>query len=76
MNVEYNRLRWQCRRGLLELDLVLQRFIEREYQNLSTDERANFARLLKMPDQTLFAWLQGDTHELTPEFAALVARLR
>ena len=76
MNAAYNRLRWQCRRGLLELDLVLHAFVEREYAKLTLSERDDFARLLEMPDQTLFAWLQGDTHDLPAAFAALLAKLR
>lgn len=52
------RLRWQCRRGLLELDLLLVRFLEQQYLSLSAVEQAAFQRLLEQPDQTLLAWLQ------------------
>jgi antitoxin CptB len=53
------RLRWQCRRGLLELDLWFMRFLEQHYSSLSTEEQDAFQRLLEQPDQTLLAWLQG-----------------
>jgi antitoxin CptB len=53
------RLRWQCRRGLLELDLLFVRFLEQHYSALSMAEQGDFQRLLEQPDQTLLAWLQG-----------------
>jgi len=53
------RLRWQCRRGLLELDLLFVRFLEQRYSALSVAEQGDFQRLLEQPDQTLLAWLHG-----------------
>jgi antitoxin CptB len=53
------RLRWQCRRGLLELDLLFVRFLEQQYLSLSATEQAAFQHLLEQPDQTLLAWFQG-----------------
>ena len=57
--VDRRRLRWQCRRGLLELDLLLGWFVERHYGTLSATEQDAFCRLLGQPDQALFAWIQG-----------------
>jgi len=59
-----NRLRWQCRRGQLELDLILNGFLERRYADLSRAEQDTFARLLQLPDRTLLQWLVGseDSH--------------
>jgi antitoxin CptB len=53
------RLRWQCRRGLLELDLLFVRFLEQHYSALNATELDAFQRLLEQPDQTLLVWLQG-----------------
>ena len=53
------RLRWQCRRGLLELDLLFVRFLEQHYCALDETEQGAFQRLLEQPDQTLLGWLQG-----------------
>ncbi len=58
-SVEHNRLRWRCRRGLLELDVLLGRFLERHYDSLAAAERTAFERLLRESDQTLSAWLNG-----------------
>lgn len=51
--VELRRLRWRCRRGLLELDIVLQRFAENHLPTLDADELAAFDSLLDYPDNTL-----------------------
>lgn len=56
---ELQRLRWQCRRGLLELDLLLRRFVELRYATLSALEQERFRELLAQPDPALLAWIQG-----------------
>jgi antitoxin CptB len=47
---EQRRLAWRCRRGLLELDIVLQRFIATNFDDLSAQELVTFDALLAMPD--------------------------
>ncbi len=47
---ESRRLAWRCRRGLLELDLVLQRFVALEFTNLSRQELSALDALLALPD--------------------------
>jgi len=54
---DMERLRWQCRRGLLELDLILQRFLDQEYGSLSGREKEAFAKLLEEADNNLLAYL-------------------
>lgn len=53
------RLRWRCRRGLLELDILLKDFLEKRYSCLSTKEQTAFEELLNFPDDLLLAYLQG-----------------
>lgn len=53
------RLRWQCRRGLLELDLLFVRFLDQRYATLSAEEQASFQTLLEQPDQVLRDWFEG-----------------
>lgn len=50
---EARRLRWRCRRGYLELDLILQTFVRDAYWELSEEQRAAFHRLLALPDSVL-----------------------
>jgi antitoxin CptB len=52
--IEFARLRWQCRRGMLELDLLFEHFIASEYDNLDTKTKALFHELLTFADQDLF----------------------
>jgi antitoxin CptB len=54
--MEYNRLVWASRRGMLELDLILQPFIENVYRDLGDVEQQMFDMLLEEQDQDLFNW--------------------
>lgn len=69
------RLRWRCRRGLLELDLVLGDFLNECYVKLSVEEQGAFERLLALPDTTLHAYLQG-LNPPTEEFEQIVRKIR
>lgn len=51
------RLRWLCRRGMLELDAWLQPFLERRYPELDAQARADFERLLDLEDFQLYDFL-------------------
>ncbi len=51
--ITVRRLAWQCRRGMLELDDLLQTFLDDRYAQLSPSERNAFERLLQLPDQEL-----------------------
>ena len=53
------RLLWQCRRGMLELDLLLLPFVEQHYHRLSDRERDALMTLLGYPDQQLLEYLMG-----------------
>ena len=59
--VEYNRLRWNCRRGLLENDLVLEKFLDRHAQTLDSEHLAAFKKLLELDDNALWSLLSGRT---------------
>lgn len=73
---ELRRLRWRCRRGMLELDLVLQDFLDREYAMLSAKERAAFQRLLSLPDTALISYLHGTEEADNEELKNIVNKLR
>ena len=51
---EFERARWRCRRGLLELDIVLQRFMDQYYTQLDKSGLEQFERLLALPDNDLW----------------------
>jgi antitoxin CptB len=52
--VELNRLRWQCRRGLLEVDLVLERFMDKHRDELEGERLTAFKALLDYTDNDLW----------------------
>jgi antitoxin CptB len=70
------RLRWRCRRGMRELDLVLMRFLDLDYPTMDTDTQRAFDALLDTPDPELYAWLLQRTAPPTAELAGLIARLQ
>ncbi|MDA7826099.1 succinate dehydrogenase assembly factor 2 [Porticoccaceae bacterium] len=55
--MQKNRLLWASRRGMLELDLLLQPFVENHYDLLSDDDKQQFHLFLELEDQQLFQWL-------------------
>jgi len=69
---EADRIRWQCRRGLLELDLVLAKFLDRHLENLSSARLAAFKRLLDYPDHDLWDLLNGKTAPPDVESARII----
>jgi antitoxin CptB len=70
------KLRWRCRRGMRELDAVLQSFVDTSADGLTTDELACFESILDLPDPELQAYLVGRNVPDDPATAALIARIR
>ncbi|MEA3638450.1 MAG: succinate dehydrogenase assembly factor 2 [Lamprobacter sp.] len=70
------RLRWQCRRGMLELDLLLNQFLEQGYAELDPAGRADFERLLGYQDQILQDWLIGQAVPADPALSGLVVLIQ
>lgn len=70
------RLRWRCRRGLLENDLLLERFLDRHAASLGPAELAALGRLLDLPDPDLWDIVSGRAHCADPDLAGVVDRLR
>jgi antitoxin CptB len=59
---ELSKLKWQCRRGVLELDLLLEKYLETDYINANDEERTRFAELLKLEDTELLKVLVEKNH--------------
>lgn len=62
LKVNKARLKWACRRGMLELDMLFIPFVDEAYDDLSTKDQFTFERLLTGQDPELFAWFMG--HEI------------
>ncbi len=56
---ELDKIRWQCRRGLLELDLILERFNQQHLTHLDAEQLARFMELLAFADNDLLDLLMG-----------------
>jgi antitoxin CptB len=58
---EFGKLRWRCRRGLLECDLILDRFFTTRRQEISSEAARDILDLMELDDHTLLALLLGRT---------------
>ena len=66
------RLRWHCRRGMLELDLLLLPFFDAQFSTLSGDDQAAFEELLTHTDPEIHSWLMGHITAPTPRIKHIV----
>lgn len=70
------RLRWLCRRGMKELDVLLERFLADEYAAMDAAQRRDLLRLLEVEDPVLWVWLLGREAPEDSRLAALIDRIR
>jgi antitoxin CptB len=75
-DAQTRRLLWHCRRGMKELDVLLERFALEALTGASPEERAGFAQLLALPDPALAGYLLGAAVPVEPHLARLVGRIR
>ena len=73
---EVKRLRWQCRRGMREMDMLLERWLDTHFAAASVSVRGHFAALLRTEDDLLWDWLTGKGAPEDLERAALIAQIR
>ena len=71
-----SRLNWQCRRGMLELDLMLQAFMDKQFAGLDTSQLQAFEELLTYPDQLLLEYLMGQSVPFNNEVADVAKQIR
>jgi len=65
-------LRWRCRRGMLELDIILNQFIDNQYSLLDPEQKKTFDLLLDYPDQLLFDLFLGHMQSSDNKVSELV----
>ena len=70
------RLRWQCRRGMLYLDLMLETFVENCYEGLPVKTKQAFHQLLKCQDQFLLDYLMGQDVPTDKDVADVAQQVR
>ena len=71
---ELGKLRWRCRRGMKELDILLARYLDEHFCAASLPEQGRFRQLLEAPDPLLYAYCLG-SQPPPPRFAALIERI-
>ncbi len=72
----HDRLRWRCRRGLLELDIVLERFLKHYATSMGEEDLAALAGLLDLEDNDLWDVVNGRSERYDAKYRTIVARLR
>jgi len=70
------RIGWACRRGMLELDLILGPFFEQQFSDLSPKDQAIFERLLTVEDPMLYQWFLGSEQPEEFDFLQMIQRIR
>ncbi len=70
------RVYWRCRRGMLELDILLNDFLSKDYINLPEEAKNAFNRLLDYPDNVLLELLLGRTISSDQEIQGVIQKIR
>ncbi len=73
---ETSRLRWLCRRGMKELDVVLTRYLDERYDAADAADQALFRQVLEMPDPDLYSLLLGRSSAEDPEIERFLRQLQ
>jgi len=70
------RLAWACRRGMLELDIPLQHFLNTAYRDLPEADQQRFSALLELPDVQLQRYFNGDEQSPDAPLQRLIEKIR
>jgi antitoxin CptB len=71
-----DKLRWRCRRGMRELDVLFQRYLEERYADDAPADQQRFCDLLDAQDPELQRWLLQGMEHPDPDFRPLISRIR
>ena len=74
--VELAELKWRCRRGMLELDILLNGYLEKRFSTLSPEQTEAFNTLLDYPDQVLFDLLMGKMQSSDADINSLITDIQ
>ena len=72
---ELGKLRWQCRRGVRELDVLMTRFLDESYSGLTDQERSAFRKLLEVQDPIIMGWIFGHDSCENKDLQGIVLKL-
>jgi len=69
------KLRWRCRRGMKELDVLLERYLEERFAHAPAGSRVALETLLECPDPLIYAWCFGQVPAPTVALRSLIAEI-
>ena len=70
------KLRWLCRRGMKELDVLLESFLEQNQQALESGSWPEFEALLHKEDDVFWIWVQNPDHKDAVVYRGILERIR
>ncbi len=76
MASQVSRLKWRCRRGMRELDTVLQAFLQHSFTGLDDEDKSRFEALLDLPDPELYGYLLARAEPSDRHYARLIGLIR
>ena len=71
-----SRLLWRCRRGVKEMDLLLEVFVTRDYPGLDQEEQRLFEAFLEETDPDILSWILGRAEPDNAAYRRIVERLQ
>ena len=74
--IELKRLRWQCRRGMREMDMLLERWLDRYFPSANSEQRRQFTQLLLTEDDLLWDWIMEKNLPDDPALLELLHQVR
>ena len=72
----FSKIKWQCRRGTLELDIMLSRYLDSAYEKAEDFEKQQFLNLLDLQDTELMTYLMGNQLPESEGLAGIVKKIR
>ncbi len=71
-----SKIKWRCRRGMLELDLLLEQFVDKHLDAMSEEQVLLFEDLLQSNDPDLYAWLMGNADPVDKALGEIIEYIR
>jgi antitoxin CptB len=75
MDSDLGKLRWRCRRGMKELDLLLTRYVDEQYRDAAPDHQQAFRQLLDFQDPLLYEYFLGRVLPPDAVLSSLIERI-
>ena len=72
MSFNKSRLLWRCRRGIKEMDIILQDFVNNSYEQLSNENKNAFSSLLDEQDLDILNWIMGKSEPTDSKLIGII----